>query len=148
MAKPWKLAVGALGVALVAIVGTPGTAFASVSQCKSGNVCLWGENTYSGCFAQYSGNQPDYTKLTWQQTCRIGVRINDGANSVKNHGTRCSVALFQNIHYTGPAILFNSQAQGYNYEDPKLGNGGGTGYNGHYNGQNWQDRISSHKWCL
>ncbi|MFI5937256.1 peptidase inhibitor family I36 protein [Actinoplanes sp. NPDC051494] len=138
----WLVAL-TIGIAGSLVATAP--AEAALSECSPGQVCLWGENDYSGCFRGMTNTGYDYNTIVWS-TCTT-YSINNGANSVRNYGNSCAVALFDGAQHTGPAILFNRVADNYNYQDPKLSNGGGVGFNGAYAGQNWQDRISSHKFC-
>ncbi|GAB3083032.1 hypothetical protein GCM10027186_47790 [Micromonospora schwarzwaldensis] len=133
---------------IVALLGGTAIAFeapayATESQCGSTSVCLWGEDDYSGCFRGMSTTKvDDYATIRWASPCT--ARIDNGANSVKNEGTSCSVRLYDGVNQSGSFILFNRELDGANFRDPYLANGGGTGSS---SGQNWQDRISSHLFC-
>lgn len=130
-------------IAATAITAQPATA--SLSQCYSGAVCLWGENNYTGAFKGMTRNAYDYRTIKWNYPYHA-YSIHNGANSVRNQGNSCLVVLYAGLQHTGPAIMFNRVNQGINYQDPYLANGGGVGYNGRYASENWQNRISSHEW--
>ena len=145
-----RIAVGGITLALGALFGMPALASASVSQCTSTHGCIWGENSYSGCFYQNGGNVPDYTKVDWTDTCSTGVKINDGADSVKDNGSNasCYLVFYANSGYGGDAIKFSPAVSGSNYEDPNLSNGAGLNYapsGGTSQKENWSNRISSDK---
>ncbi|MEH1100493.1 peptidase inhibitor family I36 protein [Micromonospora sp. CPCC 205561] len=141
MKKPLSRAAVLLAIAATALVVGQTSAQASESQCTAGQVCVWGENDYTGCFRGMTANGFDYSTITWS-TC--SAKIDNGANSVKNEGRSCAVRLYTDANHSGSSILFNREADGANFRDPYLANGGGLGS---ANGLNWQDRISSHKFC-
>lgn len=135
--------IGAILGALAIFMGTAGIASASISQCSSGNACLWGENSYSGCFYQSS---VDRTSLgNWQASCSTGVSANNGANSVANRGNSCNVGFYDGTSYTGAYIRFDRPVSGGTYQDPDLSNGGGSGGS---TTANWDNRISSLNFCI
>lgn len=139
-----KLVAGLVGVLSAAgIAFAPVAAQASIAQCSTGYACLWGENDYSGCFYQSAVDRDGLP--TWA-TC-TGANANNGANSVRNEGQSCNVVFFDQTGRVGPGILFNRVADGYNFQDPYLGNGGGVGFNGGVATQNWNNRISSLDFC-
>lgn len=128
----------AVGVFALAGVGLgAGPSSAANSQCPTGAACIWGGNDYTGCFfdRQISG------KVTYWESCS-GSRISatNGANSAKNEGTSCDARFYDWSDQTGKYIQFNRMSSGASYQDPYLANGGGLGS---YNGENWQNRISS-----
>lgn len=140
-----SLAMSAL-LMLGIVVLAPAPANASINECLPGNVCLWGENSYTGCFYQASGSRDNYAATGWT-TCPA-YAVNDGANSVVNNGARCRVRLFLNAFYDGPYVYFNNPARGGITRDPMLSNGGGNSpaeFPG-VNRFNWQDQFSSHNW--
>lgn len=141
MRRTIRLGLGMVLVAATAFFGTP-PAQASIGQCADLYACLWGENSYSGCFVRYINDTASFGN--WA-TC--GSSANNGANSVRNQDLFCNVVFFENTSYGGAGILFNNVSDGFNYQDPTLSNGGGVGYGGNYAGQNWQDRISSLRFC-
>jgi Peptidase inhibitor family I36 len=118
------------------------------NSCARGYVCLWGENSYTGCKYVTANDLSSYPSRRWQTSACRASSINNGVNSLTNRGSRCAIAFYDGSSYVGPAIYFHSRwAHGYNYQDPALSNGGGLGFNGGNARQNWQDRISSHNFC-
>ncbi|SDV00418.1 hypothetical protein SAMN04488544_3315 [Microlunatus sagamiharensis] len=120
---------------------TAPSASANIEQCTSGHACAWGENTYTGCFTDFTVSNS--VMGDWEACSRSGITANNGANSVKNYISGRNVTWYEETNYNGVGIRFQSQQSGANYQDPKLSNGGGTGVGGNVAGQNWQDRISS-----
>jgi hypothetical protein len=135
-----------LTLGIVALAPTP--AKASIYDCPSGFICLWGENSYQGCFYLTQENQENYAEIGWS-TCPA-YAVNDGPNSVSNNGSRCRVRFFLNAFFDGPYVYFNSPDKGGITRDPRLSNGGGNSpseFPG-VNRFNWQDQFSSHNlWC-
>jgi hypothetical protein len=130
-------------LALVAVFG--GAASAQADDCTSTHACVWQNSDYNTGW--YLGNgframtQSDqyYTLTTWSD---VAGNLNDAVSSVKSYGGSCRLRFFTDEKYAGSSIYFNRVADGSNYEDPLLSNGGGTGT---ASGQNWDDRISSHQ---
>lgn len=119
------------------LLGAP-VASATVGQCDSGYACLWGQDSYSGCFVQVY----DDTRVlgNWTESCSTGVSARNGANSVRNEFNTCDAYFFSSTYFGGNHIRFDRLIDGYNYTDPDLGNGGGVGTT-QYN--NWEDTIES-----
>jgi peptidase inhibitor family I36 len=99
-----RLAVVALAAA--AAVGPPAappaTAAGSVgdASCDAGELCLWGDHNYRGCFADftYPFVVPDFRKTRWN-TCPDRT-LNDDVESYRNH-TDSYIFLFTNPKYQG-----------------------------------------------
>lgn len=118
--------------------------------CPTGSICLWGENTYEGCYRYFSGDDGDYRDNYWTNCSSYSVH--NGANSLTNRGASCNVVVFDPAGiavntYTGPGIRFNNPSIGGTYQDPNLSNGGGYSWNGGSTTANWQDKISAHDFC-
>ncbi|MGL5865343.1 MAG: peptidase inhibitor family I36 protein [Dermatophilaceae bacterium] len=141
MRKSLKFAAASFGAAGLLLLG-PAVASASISQCDSGNACLWGEDSYSGCFYQSSSDRNSFG--FWQETCTTGVSANNGANSVANRGVNCNVLFFDGTNRTGSSIRFDRPSTGGTTQDPDLDNGGGSGGS---TTSNWENRISSLDFC-
>lgn len=129
----------AAGIVLITAAGIQ-PATANPDTCVTGNVCLWGENSYTGCRLDRTGNVADYGSISWDN---CAASPNNGPNSVTNRGSTCTVR-YDGTFYSGAYIYFSNPFLSGGYQDPLLSNGGGYGP---YNAQNWQDRVSSHRWC-
>jgi hypothetical protein len=132
-----RMAAGIAVAASLLLLGTT-EANAALSQCSAGYACIWGENSYTGCFYQRSTSGP---VGDWA-TC-AGVSSINGANSLKANGNTCNTDYYDLTNQTGPYIRFLRAGLGSNFQDPTLSNGGGSSTG--YEGQNWQDRIGSLK---
>ena len=146
--RPWILA-GLIAAAALFLLATavPQSEAGSASPkrngsggCANGDVCLWGLDSYQGCWKDMNNDQDVYGGITW---ANCPASIDNGANSIKNRGD-CNVRMFEGPNKGGQQITFDSRFGGTN-NDPDLSNGGGASGN---TGQNWQNRISSHNFCV
>ncbi|NCT91880.1 hypothetical protein GXB85_13090 [Cellulomonas sp. APG4] len=108
-----------------------GAANAALSQCSSGNLCLWLSNDYSGGFDQSTG----YIIL--------GAVYNNQTDSVASYGNVNCAQFFDRQDLTGENIYFSRPGRGGTYRDPNLGNGGGYGSTAHLP---WNHKIGSANW--
>ena len=133
-------------LALVAVFGGAASAQADDgSDCTRTRVCVWEnqdywENMNGSGFRGMTQSDQYYSETSWSDNS--APNINDKVSSVKSYGASCRVRFFTDEKYGGSSIYFKRVADGYNYEDPMLSDGGGTGS---ASGQNWDDRISSHQ---
>lgn len=114
------------------------------NSCAAGRVCVWGENSYTGCRKNMAVDTISYANHMWDNCY---ASINNGINSLTNRDSICKVAFYDGGAMTGAGLLFNSPYYGAPYQDPNLSNGGGFGIGGGSNTANWQDRFSSHNHC-
>lgn len=126
-------------LALVAVLGGAASAQADGSQCTSTRACVWGNNDYGGVFRGMTLSDQYYTQTAWADG---SLNLNDRVSSVKSYGASCRVLFYSDEQYGGENIYFLRVADGSNYEDPMLSNGGGTGSAA---SENWDNRISSHQ---
>ena len=133
------LATAPLGCLAVLGIATPATA--GTDQCWNGAACVWKNSSYTNLFRGMVTSSKDYHVTAWSDgTFSLG----DEVSSVRSQGNTCRVKFFRNRNYedTDKFIYFNRVADGSNYQDPYLSNGGGAGP---WAGENWNDRISSHR---
>lgn len=124
-----------------AAVVAPAGASASTAQCGAGNACIWGENSYTGLVKGFTGSQAAFT--SWNGST---VSAGNGANSIFNR-SGCTTYWYDYTNYGGHGKVFNTESTGFNYIDPDLGNGGGTGIAGGYSSEPFANRIESVKFC-
>lgn len=101
------------------------------SGCASGWACVWNRYSYTGAWA--ANDRDGALRIT---SDKAGVAKTKSASAWAN-GKNC----YQTYFYDSAGqyfILDSEQVRGYNYRDPNLSNGAGTG---RYAGQNWNDRV-------
>lgn len=137
----WTCALAAIALlASLAISSTEAKAGPG-GGCSDGNVCVFGATSYTGCYRDMDQDNGDYRNVPWQ-SCSSGD-IQDSVSSLKNRG-QCNVRMFADVGQTGAQITFSSPPGG-TINDPYLTNGGGASGQ---TGDNWNDRISSHDFCV
>lgn len=124
------VAVAALGASLLSI-GAAAPAQAAVTDCLSGQICIWHDLSYTGLYARAYDN------------LYLSASSYNKATSVASNGNTNCGRFWDNPDNTGPYIYFSRPALGGIYRDPDLQNGGGYGP---YNSQNWNDRITEGTW--
>lgn len=135
-----RFAIALLGAGVLATIAA-NPANAGTNQCWNGAACVWKNSSYTGLFRGMTTSSMNYPITPWSDgTYSLG----DEVSSVRSQGNSCRLRFVRNINQdpNDQYIYFNRVADGYNYQDPYLSNGGGSGP---WSGQNWNDRISSHK---
>lgn len=121
------------------------SASAATPRCTDGKVCVWEDDDYEGSKRSMEYNGNDYSTIFYSNW--VGTYsdkpLNDSITSVRNQGLSCDVYFYEHAYHKGASIKFDRVNEGFNYQDPYLKNGGGSGSS---SGQNWNDRISSHRW--
>jgi hypothetical protein len=110
---------------------------AAMSACGSGNFCAWVNSNFNDGPGQWAGNASNYTD--WgHDNCGLGSlwTWDNCASSVFNNGQHCNLTFYDGINYTG--AYYNLPRGSYlaNMTLDRMSDG-----------QNANDRISSHRWC-
>ena len=138
-----RFSVLAISVALFAstlVVAAP--AQAGTEQCYNGAACVWQHSSYSGKFRGMTQDANNYGGIVWADWQYSNRFIATQVSSVRSQGNSCDVRFYDSTDGLGQSIYFDRVSDGYNYQDPYLANGGGTGT---ASGQNWDNRIRSHR---
>jgi hypothetical protein len=154
MRKLGVLAVAA-ALSLTAVIGASAGSAHQVAKrgassgCTNGNVCVWKQPDYTGCWKDMNNDQSNYSTLGWDSGGCSGSPNNE-VSSLKNRGT-CRVRMQDYVGAagaTGPHITFSAwnsgDPNGGTVNDPHLSSGGGESGS---TTENWEDRISSHDFC-
>lgn len=125
---------GIAAVLAVAGVGAAGPASAAeIGICTTGWACTFPYNNY-----EYTNN--------YQQNYQYSISdffVGDNwADSVMSYGRSCRTSWYKNANYGGASFYMMRQADGYNYQDPNLSNGAGSGP---YSGSNFSNSLTSLK---
>lgn len=134
--------VAVVGVAVALVAGVAPAASAGTSQCSDGDACVWQNFTYSGSFRGMVNDAYDYNNIQWEAGLLATFYITrDSVSSVRSQGRNCYVRFTDGVGHSGKAIDFRRVADGRDYQDPNLSNGGGLGT---WRAENWDNRIASH----
>jgi hypothetical protein len=127
---------GVAALALTASLGMTGAAHAAVgapalatglSSCPSSYLCFWNVQNYDGAMGKFSGDNADWS-IFKTSNCSSGSWSNC-AESAYNHGTNCTVYLFDYTSYQG---LYHSLARGD--RTPNMFG-------------DYLNKVSSNRWC-
>lgn len=128
------------GLLMAALV--PAAPAAAAPVCEYTKACIMADLSYQGKWSAIGGDVYNYANIALNP-----LRItygNDQATSVSANGGSCRVRYYEHADHTGKWIHFDRANDARpTYQDPDLRNGGGEGQ---YSAENWDDRISSHKW--
>lgn len=126
-------------LAAIGSLAAPTAAQAGTNQCANGQACVWKNKDYLDLFRGMTSTANDYRTITWNDG---SYDLNDEVSAVRSQGNSCRLKFFADRNQGGHWIYFNAVKEGFNYQDPYLANGGGTGT---YSTEGWNDRISSHQ---
>ncbi|WP_323095940.1 peptidase inhibitor family I36 protein [Intrasporangium sp. YIM S08009] len=121
-------AAGAL--VLTASLGLAGAANAGTSSCPSGSFCFWNLQSYSGTMGHFAGDNADWS--IYKTTACTSGSWSNCAESAYNHGTQCTVYMFD---ATG------SEAWRYGYHSLARGDSTPNMFGDYLN------KVSSNRWC-
>ncbi|MGL5867077.1 MAG: peptidase inhibitor family I36 protein [Dermatophilaceae bacterium] len=133
-----------VGMAVV-LVASAAPAHADVSQCGSGEACVWKDFNYDGSFRGMTNDGNDYSNISWRTAIGLlGKITRTSVSSVRNEGQNCYVRFWSGPNGTGDNLDFWRVLDNANYQDPDLRNGGGLDSAPDYR-KNFNDRVASHR---
>jgi len=131
-------------MALVAgFVATVAVDDAAANGCTSGEICYWGEDSYTGCHYE---TQADDTNLseTWHNCT---AKVDNGTNSFINNGASCNIMFYDYTQYRGGHKFAFRNGTGSWWFDVNLGNNTWSGSVSGSSGTVMEDDITSHNFC-
>lgn len=111
-----------------AVVVQPPAVAAGLSSCPSSYLCFWYLQNYSSYMGKVSGNNSNWAVFS-RPECPRTHTWSDCAESAYNHGTQCTVYLFDATGYAGG---YHSLARGD--RTPNMFG-------------DYLNRVSSNRWC-
>ncbi len=127
-------------MALMAGFVTVGAATdASANGCSSGEFCIWGEDSYTGCHYENPNSIWNLHQRVWHNCSPVSPA--NGANSFKNLGNSCNVSMWDWNNYSGGNKTATRIGQGGWWADPNLWN------NSWSNGGTIENDMQSFRWC-
>ena len=127
------------------LVGSGDERALAIEDCVAGEICYWGEDSYTGC----DWDSPnDNSNLYWQywDNC-YPHRVDQGTNSFKNRGTSCSITMYDYSQYTGGHLWAQREGLGGYWKDANLGNNYWSGSSSGSSGTVVENDITSHNFC-
>jgi hypothetical protein len=100
--------------------------------CAAGDLCFWVHINYGGARGRVAGNNTNWGVFS-QSQCANGTWSNC-ASSIINNGTQCTAYQYDGTSYGGDWMYL---LRGANNPDLRTTISAG----------NWNDRISSNRWC-
>ncbi|MFI1093392.1 peptidase inhibitor family I36 protein [Streptomyces sp. NPDC020917] len=129
-----------LAVLPVAQAHAAATTADGISMCPSGYACFWANSNYdsgsSAHMGKVQGDNPDFSALFSSNILSCGYNWDECISSIANHGTQCTVYFYSDHNY-GKTHSWHSLSRGDEVSSFASG----------YNDPNFNDSISSNKWC-
>ena len=97
------------------------TSIGPAAACGSGDICYWGEDSYSGCKYDTSSTDSNLSNNYWFGNCSQWS-INQGINSAKNYGSSCTIILYDLTSYNGGWHWMSRVGLGGYWKDANFGN--------------------------
>ncbi len=113
----------------------------ATAACGSGDICYWGEDSYSGCAWDTPYDQTTLSDDYWHNCSTYSV--NQGANSAKNYGNSCTIIFYDYTLGSGGHHWMSRVGLGGYWLDANFGN---NNWSGSGSGTVEND-ISSHDFC-
>lgn len=117
---------------------------AEANGCTSGEICYWGEDSYSGCHYETTADDTNLSE-TWHNCAP--ARVTQGTNSFINNGASCNIMFYDYTSWGGGhKFAFRNGARAWWFDVDLAGDLWSGSVSGS-SGTVMEDDISSHDFC-